>query len=260
LAFLPAANAIAAPLNPATFDESVGIYSQQKTGASLAAPDTVNLSYTDAVRTGSGSAIANATWPTSAEARLSLSGASFGGTAAVENIFEFRVDALPGGLPQQSVPILFSVTGTVTVAGNGNHNFGDDLYRSFVRITTPFGQWQASNCTFSECTTGTFALNVQNQRVNIAVGVAQRIDIYVSTHGHHIGPGLTFSGDSVLTPSFVIDPAFANRDQYQLSFSPGIALAAAVPEPMTWLMMTFGVLFAWAASRRRTPDAACLSG
>ncbi len=232
LAATMSAPAAAVDLDPATFQEYVGIYFHNEWGADDYAAET--LSYTDPDR-GSGYAGASGILPVTTEVHLDIHGSDslqeFGGTVGVETRYRFAIEPLAAGLPA-SVPIILSAYGTVTV-DTSMATPGP----TFARISHPLGGWEAKNYDAYSSYNGTFSFD-ETAQGELAVDTSHLIYIYLRSGGQGIGSGFYYDGYAYLDPTIVIDPTFVYADQYRIVYSPGIF---AIPEPEVWAMLLAGI-------------------
>lgn len=72
------------------------------------------------------------------------------------------------------------------------------------------------------------------------------LDVIVYIHGN--GGPVT----ATIDPSFTIDPTFADADDYEIIYSPGLLSAPAAPEPATWVSFGIGLAGLGLLRRRRS--------
>jgi hypothetical protein len=242
-----------AVLVPATFNEYVGISGYTIQGASLEVPESVNLTVTQGqtgnLGSGTGVATASGVLPLVTELDLSLSGGTnssvIGGTAVVETVYQFSLEPDAGGLPA-NVPIFLTASGWVTVDTSLPDGFAQGV--TMARIMYPGGQVQADNEDAQGGHEGYFSFDLTVGPLNLAAGTAQKITIYLSSHGQALGlgPDFFYHGHAFVDPVIEIDPNFAFKDHFQVVFSQGII----VPEPTTLGLLALGGLAL--VRRRRT--------
>lgn len=244
---------VAGALNPATFDEYVGIGSRSAIGADLSLAERVEVallsSEFDNRGGGAGFARAGDVMPLTAEAVLHLTGGSnlsgIGGTASVETRFQFRIVPHVADLPE-SVPLIFHAAASVSVACNRPLGPSD---RTFARITSPFGQFQARNFDAQGVCTGEFAERWDVPVASWQVGNIGTIVLQANTHGQGFGsgygPDYFFDSRAFIDPEIEIDPAFALAGMYSVELSPGIVPASGAPALTISLTATNTALVSW---------------
>jgi hypothetical protein len=240
-------------LDPATFEEYVGIGGKSSVGSNASIPEFVDvtllLSEFENRGSGNGFARAGGVLPVTAEGVLHMTGgpsiSGIGGTATVLTRYQFAIMPLAGGLPAV-VPLIFHAFGSVSVDSN------QPVGHSFARITTPFGQFQADNYDAQGAYVGIFSEQWDIPVANWNVGAAGTISLYATTHGQGFGPDYFFDSRTFIDPVIEVDPAFALADQYEVVYSSGIS---QIPEPSSVMLFDAGLVSLVACGRGRRREA-----
>jgi hypothetical protein len=218
------APATAASLDPATFDEYVGITGGTISGVDSSVAESVNLIVTneqsDDRGSGDGFSRASGALPVVAEVGMNIFGSvnlsGIGGTVTTLTRYQFAVEPLEAGLPT-TVPVRLSMAGYVSVDTSLTESIG----RTFARITTPAGQFEAHNYDAQGAYEGVFSFN-ETRSIDVTADAAQTISMHVSSHGEGSGTGFFYSSYAYVDPLIEIDPAFAFHDQFHIVYSSGI--------------------------------------
>lgn len=227
--------AAAVTLAPASFVETVSVFSTHGAGRDALLAESVTVNPIFGRGTGIASASASNVYPLSAQLSVDLHGAdspaSFGGSASVYIDYQFAVEALDPGLPDQ-VPVTFAAE------AHGSVHSADGSGTILVRLDYPHGRWEISNCTAFGCSDGEYAFD-ETDTFTVTVDKAYLVSTDMLIHGQGGGLGFVFSGQIDFDPTLIVDPAFAHHDRYRIVLSPGIA---AVPVPDSLALFTPALL------------------
>jgi hypothetical protein len=236
----------AIPVAPATFDESLRIFTSTPrngvNGASLALPESVPESFVSAL----GTAFSGVVTTTSApiiKANLSQNGGDGNFVATAGIVYQIAYE----GPATSTLPVFIVTSGAVSAAGSEGSAFVSIEVRPLVSGPSVFYR-QATASTFgaaSDSFTVTASTGLPLQlTANAVYQVIMSANLSVRDSGS--GPGT--SAAAFLDPTFVIDPSFTSAGQYTFIQSAGIA---AVPEPGGLVLLCSGGLLLAATARRR---------
>jgi len=229
------APAAAVTLAPASFVETVSVFSTHGAGNSGLLAETVSVNPIFNRGTGTASSSTSNIYPLSAVLAVDLIGANtpaaFGGSSSAYIDYQFAVEALDPGLPDR-VPVVFSAE------ARGSVNSADASGSILVRLDYPHGRWELGNCTAFGCSDGEFAFD-ETDTFMVDVDRAYAVSTEMVIHGQGGRLGFFFNALINFDPTVVVDPTFADHDRYRIVLSPGIAF---VPVPAAWPMLATGLL------------------
>lgn len=231
-----------AALEPATFDEYVGIGGFSTAGVDTHVAESLSLTVLPGEwgdrGWGSGHAWIDPFDPVSTAVDLAIEGgpspSGMGGTAFTRTHYEFTVVALDEEAPP-IVDLLFSAYVSVSVASS--QPLGPTSFSYGIIDVWPFGQFAVKNYDANGIYTGFF--DHRWDRVvlgSFEVGATGEIDIGTYTHGE--GAGADFVFDSAIFVDPWIEVAGPSSASYRIEYSAGIV--PGIPEPATWMLLLAG--------------------
>jgi hypothetical protein len=234
----------AIPVAPATFDESLRIFTSTPrngvNGASLAQPESVPESFVSTLGTAFSGAVTTTAAPT-ITANLSQNGGDGNFVATAGIVYQIAYE----GPATSTLPVFIFTSGAVSAAGaEGSASVSVEV-RPLVTGPSMFYR-QATASTFGSAS-DSFTVNASTGPLLLTANAVYQVIMGANLSVRDSGAGPGTSATAFLDPRFMIDPNFANAGQYTFIQSAGIA---AVPEPGRVALLSAGGLLLLAATAR----------